>query len=473
VAGAQVVYGGEVLNPGEATLVWASDFSSVGITNHSGEQWPPTDTIAVAVAGLPAEPGVGPQGPPGADGVNGVDGKDGAPGDAGATGPAGPAGPPGGAGPQGPAGSVGAQGPQGPQGPAGAGSTPSSTPPLADGVAAVGVSATYARADHVHPIVAMNDNRVINGDMRIDQRWNGASGTAYGYTADRWSYTGTQAGKIQWQSINSATAPGFPYALYFVSASAYTLLTSDTFYIAQSIEADMINDFGWGAAGAQSVTLSFWAVSTLTGTFSGALSNYAATRAYPFTFSLPTASAWTKIAITIPGDTAGAWVLKGNVGGAYLRFDLGSGATYRAPANAWVSGNFVGANGTVNIVATNTAIFEVTGVKLEIGSVATPFNRQSLTKSMADCQRYYSTAQGGFMGNATAAGVYYAQGLPPVTMRATPTITASPVGSFSGFPNTVGTLSVSANSMMSDGRVCSATTSGAIFYTLFAANAEL
>jgi hypothetical protein len=235
----------------------------------------------------------------------------------------------------------------------------------------------------------------------------------------------------------------------------------------------MINDFGWGAAGAQSVTLSFWAVSTLTGTFSGALSNYAATRAYPFTFSLPTASAWTKIAITIPGDTAGAWVLKGNVGGAYLRFDLGSGATYRAPANAWVSGNFVGANGTVNIVATNTAIFEVTGVKLEIGSVATPFNRQSLTKSMADCQRYYSTAQGGFMGNATAAGVYYAQGLPPVTMRATPTITASPVGSFSGFPNTVGTLSVSANSMMSDGRVCSATTSGAIFYTLFAANAEL
>ena len=67
----------------------------------------------------------------------------------------------------------------------------------------------------------------------------------------------------------------------------------------------------------------------------------------------------------------------------------GSGATLRGPANAWAAANYLGATGAVSIVSTIGAFLNVTGVKLEIGSVATPFNRQSLAKSMADCQRYY------------------------------------------------------------------------------------
>ena len=97
----------------------------------------------------------------------------------------------------------------------------------------------------------------------------------------------------------------------------------------------------------------------------------------------------TKIVDTIPGDTSGTWVMSGNGGGVGLHFDLGAGATWRGTAGAWVNGNLIGATGAVNVVATNAATFYVTGVKLEIGSVATPFNRQSLAKSMADCQRYY------------------------------------------------------------------------------------
>jgi len=279
-------------------------------------------------------------------------------------------------------------------------------------------------------LIPMGDNRIINGDMRIDQRNNGAAGTAIGYTCDRWQYTGTQTNKATWDRISNATAPGFPYALSVAANSSYTPLATDTFLLDQAIEADMISDFQWGTTNAQSVTLSFWAVSSpLTGTFSGALCNYGGgtpTRSYPFTFSLPTAGVWTKFAITIPGDTAGTWVLTGNSGGAHVRFDLGSGANWRAPANAWANGNLVGANGAVNLVATNSAILQVTGVKLEIGNVATPFNRQSLAKSMADCARYFLVVPQALVAGAGYAGVGLWAPL-SIMMRATPTATFSGV----------------------------------------------
>ena len=99
-------------------------------------------------------------------------------------------------------------------------------------------------------------------------------------------------------------------------------------------------------------------------------------------------------------------------------FDLGSGATFRAPAGAWIGGNFAGANGAANVVAANGAVFKITGVKLEVGSVATPFNRQSLAKSMADCQRYYQVGAILF-GHYNTAGATSYSGYPlKTTMRA-------------------------------------------------------
>ena len=275
-------------------------------------------------------------------------------------------------------------------------------------------------------IVPMGDNRIINGDMRIDQRNAGAvfAFVPGSYTVDRWQYNGTQTNQISGgQNVNSVVGPvGFPYYLGSVSQSAHAVLAADFFQIYQSIEADMISDFAWGTASAQPVTLSFWARSSLTGTFSGVLGNYAGTRSYAFSYSLPTANTWTKIVLNIPGDTAGAWVMSGNGGSLSVHFDLGSGATFRIAAGAWTAGNYVGANGAVSLVATNNATFYLTGVKLEIGSVATPFNRQSLAKSMADCQRYYQV----FLpyltvyGNAGAT-IGYAVPL-PVLMRASPTV---------------------------------------------------
>ena len=269
------------------------------------------------------------------------------------------------------------------------------------------------------------DNRLINGDMRIDQRNNGATGTANGvYTVDRWKYNATQASKGTWGRASgpSSIALGFPYYLNFTSSSAYTPLTADNFCFLQFIEADMVSDFAWGTANAQPVTLSFWANATVAGTYSGSIRNDTGNRSYPFSFPLA-GTGLQKIVITIPGDTGGTWVMNGNAAAMIVAFDFGAGATFRGPANAWAATNYTGVTGATSIVANNGATFALTGVKLEIGSVATPYNRQSLAKSWADCQRYYQTGQ---LYYSTWSGAV-SQGLAcsslcPVSMRATATM---------------------------------------------------
>ena len=324
--------------------------------------------------------------------------------------------------------------------------------------------------------LAMNDNRIINGDMRIDQRNGGVSGTATGYTVDRWGFVGSVAGKGAWQRIAAsgiALAPyGFGYALLFQSSSAYAAAAGDSFQFYQVIEADAVSDFAWGTASAQPVTLSFWFASSLSGTFGGCISNLAGTRSYPFTFAYSPA-VWTKIIITIPGDTAGTWVLSGNAGSVVLHFDLGAGSTYRGTANVWASTNYVGATGAVSVVGTNGATFYITGVKLETGSVATPFNRYSLAKSMADCQRYYQFLPGivTATGYAPVNGVYYQNNMLPVPVRtATPTIAISNVTGISNATN--GTYNgVNGVRFISQGQAVAAGQS--YFYADFAISAEL
>ena len=271
--------------------------------------------------------------------------------------------------------------------------------------------------------VAMNDNRIINGDMRIDQRNNGATGTANGYPVDRWAF-GNVAGHGAWgRNIGSlASAPGFPYYLGFSTNGAYTPAAGEAFQFTQSIEADAISDLQWGTANAQPVTLSFWAYSNIAGSFSGCLGNYAGARNYPFSFTLA-ANVWTKTALTIPGDTTGTWVLSGNSGGVTLHFDLGSGANVRGPANVWTSAGIVGVTGAASLfTAVNQYLF-LTGVKLEVGSVATPYNRQSLAKSMADCQRYYQVGSFKLDLYGPASGIVGSYQSFPVTLRAAPTVT--------------------------------------------------
>ena len=241
-------------------------------------------------------------------------------------------------------------------------------------------------------VPGINDNRLINGDMRIDQRNNGAATTAQAYILDRWRNNSYPFNKITCQRATQATLPGFPYSFGITTTTPYTVTSGDNFLIDQNIEADMISDFAWGTPSAQPATLSFWVNSSVTGMFGGSIKNYLSPwRCFPFSYSISTPNIWTRVVINIPADTGGAWTLSGNTGAIDVCFGLGVGSTGSGTPGAWVTSTppLFSATGAVSIVGTSGATFYLTGVKLEIGSVATPYNRQSLAKSMADCQRYY------------------------------------------------------------------------------------
>ena len=316
-----------------------------------------------------------------------------------------------------------------------------------------GPSATFTDAtiDNLSAPQAIGTNRLQNGDMRIDQRnGTGRSNNANNYVVDRWYYYG-QNTSLTWQQGNAGSgAPilgRFPYWVGIACNTAYTPAAGDIFEFYQAIEADQISDLAFGTANAQTITLSFLAYATTPGTYSGSIYNAGGTRTYPFTFSIPTATTWTPISITIPGDTAGTWATSGNGIGLYLIFDLGCGSSRRGPANAWASGSYVGVTGAVSLVTILNAQFAITGVKLEVGSVATPFAHESLEKSLADCQRYYERSGNPGAGFGVIGGSHFiytsgsgignggATSFFKVTKRANPTVNIYSAGT--GAPNMI------------------------------------
>jgi hypothetical protein len=232
--------------------------------------------------------------------------------------------------------------------------------------------------------------------MRIDQRNAGASVTPTGsaYTLDRWLASLTQSSKYSVQQ--STTAPtGFNNSLLVTSLSAYSVAAGDFFLLRHYVEGFNFADLGWGSANAQSVTVSFWVRSSLTGTFGGSLQNSAENRSYPFTYTISAANTWEQKTLTIAGDTSGTWVGATNGVGVRINFGLGAGATYGGgTAGAWVGSDFRSATGAVSVVGTNGATFYITGVQLEKGSVATEFERRPYGTEFFLCQRYYYRLNG-------------------------------------------------------------------------------
>ena len=293
-------------------------------------------------------------------------------------------------------------------------------------------------ANAVTPSVNMK-NRIINGAMTIDQRNAGASVTASAvggtnYTLDRWYYSAAQASKFTvQQNAGSVTTPvGFTRYLGVTSSSAYSVTTNDYFRIGQIIEGFNIADLGFGTASAQSIVISFWVRSSLTGTFGGALTNGGEDRCYPFSYTISSANTWEQKSITVAGDTTGTW--NSTTGsGMQLMFGLGAGTTYSGTAGAWTSSTKYTATGATSVVGTNGATFYLTGVQLEIGSTATSFDYRPYGTELLLCYRYFQKFLGTSSYEALPAYVISnsagtsAEGFitHKTTMRAAPTLSTS------------------------------------------------
>ena len=278
----------------------------------------------------------------------------------------------------------------------------------------------------------MGKNRIINGAMEIDQRNAGAAtaNTINGYTVDRWGFYQSVTGKvIVQQNAGSVTPPaGFSNYLGITSQSAYSVGSSDYYALIQQVEGFNFADLAWGTANAKAVTLSFWVRSSLTGTFGGSLKNSDGNRSYPFSYTISSANTWEQKSITVAGDTTGTWVGSTNGCGVQVIFGLGIGTTYSGTAGSWAGSNYFSATGATSVVGTSGATWYITGVQLEVGSVATEFERRPYGTELMLCQRYYEVINSDINqtfwadingGNSVTANanIFYR-----VTKRATPTV---------------------------------------------------
>ena len=277
-------------------------------------------------------------------------------------------------------------------------------------------------------------NRLINGDMKIDQRWTGSSNTWPGsatFTVDRWQIENTQSGKITFQQNHGSVTPpaGFTNYIGLKVAATATIGASDYFLFFQNIEGNNLYDFDLGKSTASVFTLSFWAYSNVTGTLGAVIKSSGQNYSYPFTYTINSANTWEYKTVTVARPTSGTWGT-GTSGTLLIGFNLGCGSTYSgSPDGTWQSVNVVSATGGASLMGSTSNYLYLTGIQVEKGPVATPFEFRHYGTELNLCKRYYWQIVSGtgqeimingtaFQTNQWETVVTY-----PVEMRSVPTIT--------------------------------------------------
>ena len=280
-----------------------------------------------------------------------------------------------------------------------------------------------------------NRNLIINGAMQVAQRGTSFSGITGGgakYTLDRYFADISTSTSVTFSVDQSSDAPqGLNNSAKITITTSGATGSNDYSYFRQMIEGYNFDHLNFGTANAQTFTLSFWVKSSLTGTFGGYLGAALNDRFQTFTFSISSANTWEYKTITITGDTSGTWN-KTNGVGLQVAWSLSCGSTYLGATGSWGSSLLLGATGQTNITETSGATFQITGVQLEVGDTATPFEHRSYGDELARCQRYYwkedMTTEGQRMfggGVGTSTTEVNTSVFLPVAMRGTPTLSYS------------------------------------------------
>lgn len=240
-------------------------------------------------------------------------------------------------------------------------------------------------------------NLIINGGMRISQRGTSFTGhgAAVNYGLDRFFDYHSSDGAFTISQETSIVPTDFSHSLKVLTTNAdSSIAAGQRLIVGTRMEGNTISHLKWGTSGAKTVTLSFYVRSSVTGTHGGAIGNGADNRNYPFTYTISSADTWERKTITIPGDTTGTWATDAGRS-IQVIWGLGVGSTYSGTAGAWAAGDVNSATGaTTDVLGTLNATWYLTGVQLELGSIATDFEHLLYAEDHTLCQRYYE--QGNF-----------------------------------------------------------------------------
>jgi len=286
-------------------------------------------------------------------------------------------------------------------------------------------------------------NLIINGDMKIAQRGTSATGlTSSGYfTCDRWRFLAANVGTwTQTQDTDVPSGQGFTSSLKMQCTTANASLTAGSNgSIITRFEGQMLQHLKKGTSNAESITMSFWVKSNKTGTYIITLYDGDNNRIIAKSYTIDTADTWEKKTITFAGDTTGAFD-NDNASSLHVYMWLMAGTDYTSGTlqTTWhgqASANW--AVGQVNLADSTSNYINITGVQLEVGSTATPFEHRPYDVELARCQRYYFYLddQGGVTNQVINAGFMYDTTRGrffvtfPTTMRTNPTIVSTNITS--------------------------------------------
>jgi len=322
-----------------------------------------------------------------------------------------------------------------------------------------------------------NRNLIINGAGQIDQR---GLGTVTGVTnalqrhIDHW-YTqlGSGATISTGASTDVPSGQGFTNSINATVTSAGSMSASYIF-IQQNIEGYNIKALQ-AATGIKTFTVSFWVKSSVTGTYTVSIQSSNYDYSYNGTYTVDAANTWEYKTVTVPATTNGTWNYT-NTAGLNLRMCLGSSGG--GTANTWVSGSHNGATTAVDWANNAGATFYITGVQLEVGEQATPFEHRSFGDELRRCQRYYQTSSETtgnllfFSGHVDSGATYFAKEKLTVPMRAAPTVT---VGSELGKDGFAGAPSISWQTTQSirSSNTANANSNQGYYFFQYTASAEL
>lgn len=243
--------------------------------------------------------------------------------------------------------------------------------------------------------VIVRKNLIINGGMKIAQRGTSfVSPSSTDYTLDRWQNTYNQDTGATTIAQSAGTPSFFGNSLKVDCTTAEATVDAGNYWLLrQSLEGQDLQHLGYGGSTAKTITISFWVNSTKTGTFAVSLYNDDAAKSYVADVTVDSASTWEKKTVTIAGDTASGFN-NDNGRSLILNITLNAGSTFQTTAGSWTSGAYFGTSSTDNFLDNTANEFFITGVQMEVGSVATDFEFRPVAEEQNLCDRYFQSYGG-------------------------------------------------------------------------------